>query len=347
MVDLPDARSLSPEALELLRKIAVRAVIDFERTQKETAELLGLGRNVVGQWCAAYRSEGEAAFAVGRQGRPVGTGRFLTPTEEIIVQAIVCDGTPEQFGIASSRWTRRTVAELIRRRFDLDLSLQGVGNYLHRWNMTPQKPARRAREQDPEEVREFEEETLPETLEKADEEDAELHFADEVGAAVADQIGTSHARKGRTPVLEFPKTRIKQNLISSVTPEGGVTYYLFPGTLTAEKFIGYLEHLVASSSGKVFLLIDRHPAHTAQKVEAWIAAHADRMEVVWLPRYSPEYNPDEFLNNDLKQNLKTKPLPDSTPAFAGTILGILDQIANAGERVQGYFRQSKLAMAPR
>ena len=346
MIDLPDARSLSAESLELMRRIAVRAVVELGMTNKDVAQILGLGRNVVGQWCAAYRRQSDKAFQVGPQGRPVGTGRALTPTEEIVVQAIVCDGTPENFQIASSAWTRRAVAELIGNRFGLDLSLQGVGNYLKRWNMTPQKPARHAREQDPQEVREFEEQTLPETLEKAEDEDGQLHFADETGAQVQDQIGRSHARRGQTPVLDFPKTRIKQNLISSVTPEGETTYLLFPGTMTAKKFIDYLEHLLASSSQKVFLLIDRHPAHTAHAVEDWVNEHADRIEIVWLPRYSPEHNPDEFLNNDLKQNLTNKPLPESTPAFAETILGILDQIANASDRIKGYFRQSELAMAP-
>ena len=68
------------------------------------------------------------------------------------------------------------------------------------------------------------------------------------------------------------------------------------------------------------------------------------MEITWLPRYSPEYNPDEFLNNDLKANLKNKPLPEDTPAFARTIRTILDQIASLPERVKGYFRQVKLEL---
>jgi hypothetical protein len=87
----------------------------------------------------------------------------------------------------------------------------------------PPASSRHAREQDPEEVREFEEKTLPEAEKKAEQEDGELHFADEAGIKVHDQIGTSHAPVGQTPVLEFPKTRIQQILIASVTPGGKLT----------------------------------------------------------------------------------------------------------------------------
>ncbi len=160
-MDLPDARRLSAESLELLRRIAVHAVVDLNMRQKEVAAILGVGENAIGKWCAAYREHGEEALDVLPQGRPLGAGRSLTPSEEKILQAIIQDATPELYGILFSTWTRRTVQALIRKRYGIDLSEQGVGNYLQRWNMSPQKPARHAREQDADEVREFEEQTLP------------------------------------------------------------------------------------------------------------------------------------------------------------------------------------------
>jgi transposase len=146
-------------------------------------------------------------------------------------------------------------------------------------------------------------------------------------------------------VREFPKTRIQQSLIASVTPNGKLTYDLFPGTLTANKFIDYLEQLIASTDKKVFLVIDRHPAHTAGAVDEWVDDHNDEIEIIWLPRYSPEYNPEEFLNNDVKASLKSQPLPEDTPAFVNTIRKILDEIATLPERIKGYFHQGKLDLA--
>jgi transposase len=343
-MDLPDARSLPPESLELLRKIAVRAVIELGMTNKEAAQVVGVGANAVGKWCAAYRAQGEEGLDVQPQGRPEGTGRSLSPDEEAEVKAILTEATPEDYDIPLPRWTRKAVRELIRKLYDEELTLQGVGKYLARWNMTPQKPARHAQEQDPDEVREFQEETLPNTIRKAEKEGGQLHFADETGARISDQIGAAYAPKGHTPTEDVPENRARQNVISNVTPEGEMLFWLFPGNMNAETFIEYLEYLLGWSRRKVFLFVDRHPSHTAAKVDHWLEEHSDQIEIAWLPRYSPEYNPDEFLNNDLKQNLKTKPLPDTSEGFRETIRGILEEIASMRERVKGYFRKANLEM---
>jgi transposase len=343
-MDLPDARRLSSESLELIRRIAVRAVIELGMTNKKAAEVVGVGENAVGKWCAAYREQGELGFVVQPQGRPEGTGRSLSPDEEAEVQAILREAAPKDYDIPLPRWTRKAVRELIRQLYDEELTLQGVGKYLARWNMTPQKPARHAPEQDPDEVREFQEETLPNTIKKAEQEGGQLHFSDETGVRISDQIGTTYAPKGQTPTAEVPNNPVRQNVISNVTPEGEMLHWLFPGNMNAETFIEYLEHLAGWSRQKVFLIVDRHPSHTALKVEHWLKEHSDQIEITWLPRYSPEYNPDEFLNNDLKQNLKTKPLPETSEDFRETIRSILEEIARRSERVKGYFRKAKLDM---
>jgi len=185
-------------------------------------------------------------------------------------------------------------------------------------------------------------ETLPEVKAQAQEEGAQLHFVDEVGVKTSDQIGTSYAPKGDTPVQEVPKSHIEQDVISSVTPDGDLLYWAFTGTMTAEKFIDFLEHLVSEASGKIIVFADRHPAHEAQAVEDWLEGRESQIEVEWLPRYSPEYNADEFLNNDLKQVLSNEPMPQSVSAFRETICGILDWIASMPDRVKGYFEQTEV-----
>lgn len=345
MIELPDARGLSPESLELVRRMAVRAVVELGMTQKEAARLVGVGENAVGQWCAAYQQQGVDAFDVQPQGRPTGTGRSLKPQQEEEIRQAIRETVPEDHDIPSSTWTRPAVAELIGQLCGVDLSDQGVGNYLRRWNMTPQKPARHAREQDPEEVEEFLEETLPEVIEKAEQEEGELHFADETGIQLQDQIGASYAPCGETPVLELPKTRMSENMISSVTPGGDLFYWQYSGTMNAKRFIHFLEMMVEMSADKIFLFADRHPSHTAKAVEQWLEDHASEIEITWLPRYSPEYNPDEFANNDLKQNLKHAPLPEHASDFRKTIQNIMDLIKTLPERIQGYFKQSKLNLA--
>jgi len=339
---LPDTRSLSPDTLELLRKIAVRAVLDLGQTNKETAQLLGLSENTVGQWVSAYRNQGEEALESQTQGRPIGSGRSLEIEQEEAIQQILCTSTPQDHQIALATWTREAVAQLIEQRYHISLTLQGVGKYLGRWGFTPQKPARHAREQDPDEVEEFLEETLPETLEQAEEEGGEVHFTDETGVKATDQIGTSYAPRGETPIQEVPEIRIGQNIISTVSEQGELHYWLFGSTMTGEKFRDYLQDLVNESSGKIFLIADRHPTHTASIVEDWLQEHQSEIEIRWLPRYSPEMNPVEFLNNDLKQNLKNEPMPEDTPGLLESLRRILDYIGSIPERVMSYYRTAQI-----
>jgi transposase len=267
MLELPDPRSLSPDALALLRSLVVRAVIDLELSQVDASTYYGVSTHTISEWVSRYREQGEDALEVKAQGRPQGAGRALSPEQEDEIRRLVVDSTPQQQQIASATWTRQAVAELIASRVDIDLTLQGVGKYLRRWGLTPQKPARQAREQDPEEVREFVEQKLPEVQEQAEAEDAQLHFIDEVGVKAQDQIGTSYAPKGDTPVLEVPKTHIEQDVISSVTPEGKLFYWPFSGTMTAPKFIDFLKQLVAEASSKIIVFADHHPAHEAKAVQ--------------------------------------------------------------------------------
>ena len=342
MLELPDPRSVCAESLNLWRLLAVRAVVDFEMSQADAAAQYGVSSNTMSQWVSLYREQGEAGLAVQPQGRPEGSGRALSAEQGQAIRQLVVDSMPCDHDIASATWTRQAVAELIVKRMGVDMTLQGVGQYLRRWGLTPQKPARQAREQDPEEVREFVEQTLPEVKEQAEQEEAQLHFVDEVGVKTSDQIGRSYAPKGNTPVQEVPKAHIEQDVISSVTPDGDLLYGSFPGTMKAEKFIDFLEHLVSEASGKIIVFADRHPAHEAKAVEEWLKGRESQIEVEWLPRYSPEYNADEFLNNDLKQVLKNEPMPQSTSAFRETICGILDWIASMPDRVQGYFEQTEV-----
>ena len=345
MLELPDPRSVCAESLNLWRLLAVRAVVDFEMSQADAAAQYGVSNNTMSQWVSLYREQGEAGLAVQPQGRTEGSGRALSDEQGQEIRQLVVDSMPCDHDIASATWTRQAVAELIVKRMGVDMTLQGVGQYLRRWGLTPQKPARQAREQDPEEVREFVEHTLPEVQEQAEQEDAQLHFIDEVGVKAQDQIGTSYAPEGDTPVLEVPKTHIEQDVISSVTCDGELFYWPFPGTMTAEKFIAFLEHLVAQATTKIIVFADHHPAHEAKAVEDWLEGRESEIELHWLPRYAPEYNPDEFLNNDLKQELTNEPMPERTAELRDTIDKILGRIASMSDRIRGYFKQAKADFA--
>ena len=64
--------------------------------------------------------------------------------------------------------------------------------------------------------------------------------------------------------------------------------------------------------------MDRLKAHEAEKGRGWAADHQERIEIFFLPRYAPEQNPDEYLNNDMIPELPpTGPVRASPSPKAG------------------------------
>ena len=179
------------------------------------------------------------------------------------------------------------------------------------WGYTAKVPRRHAKDQDPEEVRHWLEVTYPAMEARAAREDAEIHWCDETGAAADQQPRRGYAREGRPARIEVPDPHIRMNLISTISNEGSVHFMTYKETMTAALFITFLERMLSETTRKIFLIVDRLRAHEAKKVEFWAAEHRDRIELFFLPRYAPERNADEYLNNDMKGSINTTGLPGS------------------------------------
>src|SRR5689334_18626033 len=110
-LQLPDARQLSDEALQVLRLRALRG-IELGYSELQLAELLGVCHETISRWWTAYRADGLAALPGGRTGRPLGSGRFLSEQQAGRIKARIDFYAPEQFGLAHALWTRRAVREL-------------------------------------------------------------------------------------------------------------------------------------------------------------------------------------------------------------------------------------------
>ena len=235
--------------------------------------------------------------------------------------------SPEEVGIASPLWTRRAVAELIRKEYGIDMPVRTVGEYLERWGYTAKVPRRHAKDQDPEEVRHWLEVTYPAIELRAAREDAEIHWCDETGAVADQQPRRGYAREGRPARIEVPDPHIRMNLISTISNEGSVHFMTYKETMTAALFITFLERMLSETTRKIFLIVDRLRAHEAKKVEAWAAEHRDRIELFFLPRYAPERNADEYLNNDMKGSINATGLPGSHRGVVPEDPGVHDQVA--------------------
>ena len=198
---------------------------------------------------------------------------------------------------------------LIERSCGVRLAVRTIGTYLARWGLTAQKPLRRAYEQSPKAVRRWLRRDYPAIAVQARREKGTIFWGDETGLRSDDVRGRSFAPRGRTPVVRPCHKRAGLGLISALTNKGEVRWMVLDGALKAPSLIRFLGRLIQDANGKVFLIWDNLPVHRAQAVRGWLAERKEQIEVFHLPPYSPELNPDEGLNADLKHAVTRKPPP--------------------------------------
>jgi transposase len=335
-IQLPDARQLSDEALQLLRLRALRG-IELGYSEIDLADLLGVCNETISRWWTAYAAEGLESLPGGRTGRPLGSGRLLTDDQAQHIRSQIDHHNPEDLGLPHALWTRRAVGDLIRQDFGLDLADRTVGSYLRRWGYTSKKPSRRSRKQDPDELEQWLVETYPAIEAQAEREQAEILWTDEVGVQADHHPGTGYARRGERTTIDTPAPHIRVNQISAISNEGSVHFMTYKASLTAAVFLVFLQKLVQHSQRKILLIADNLKAHKTAEIEAWVHEHRQQLEIFYLPNYSPECNPVEYLNNDLKGSVNKTGMANDRPTLHSRVTGFMEHLAEVPKHVISYF----------
>lgn len=337
-----DARGLSSQAQEALRLRVMRAV-RAGMSQAEAARVFGVSRQSVNGWARRRRERGWAALRARPRGRP--RVLYLKPYQAATVVRLITDRCPDQLKMPFALWTREAVRDLIHRRCGVRLSVWTVGRYLRRWGFTPQKPLRRAYERDPDAVRRWLKKEYPAIRALARREQATIFWGDETGMRSDHQAGRSWGRRGRTPVVPGTGKRFRCNLISAITNRGQLAFMVFEGTFRAAVFVGFLRRLLRHAGRKVFLIVDEHPVHLAEPVERWVARRRRRIRLFFLPGYSPELNPDEYLNQDVKTNAVGRKRPRNKPELVGNVRCYLWSTQRRPAKVRRYFHHPSVRYA--
>jgi transposase len=344
-----DARRLSPDAQEDLRRRVVYAVREDGMSEAQAARTLGVCRQSVAAWVGRVESDGARALSAQKRGPKPGGNKLGDATTERAIVRSIRSGCPDQMLLPFALWSRSAVIALIRRRTGRAVSLSTAGRYLKRWNMTPQKPMRRAYERDPAAVAAWLKEQYPAIRKRAKEENALILWGDEMGLRSDDQIGRSYAPRGQTPVVNATGRRFGCNMISAISNLGQLWFMVFAGRLDAKLFVEFLARLLRVSEGrKLFLIIDSHPAHKAAKVTRWLdekpAERSGRLQLFFLPGYSPELNPDECLNQDTKQAMK-KNRPRHQREMIGNVRSHLRRRQKQPQVVKRFFQEQHVRYA--
>jgi transposase len=339
-----DRRRASTDArLELRRQLVeLRAM---GKTMVEISAITGYARTYCSTLLKKLRDEPEGLEVLPRGGRPKGSKRALSAKDERAAQNLICGKCPDQLQLPFALWTRAAVRELIRVRFGVRLSVRAVGEYLARWGYTPQKAARRAYERDDEAVKVWLQREYPKIVARAKREKAEICWGDETGVRSDESRHRGYAPRGQTPIIKIPARRKSLSLIAAVTNQGKVRFMIYAGGITPQRLILFMRRLTKDAKGKVFLILDNLNVHKAKPVKAWLAENAKRIEVFYLPPYSPELNPSEYFNGDLKGAIQRSIPPRDQSELKRTILGQSRRIQKSPDRVRKYFEHELIRYA--
>jgi transposase len=342
-----DARSLSQDAQEALRVRGVKLLLEGW-TQLGVAEALGVHERQVRRWWKRYQKGGMKALAKRKRGRSSESQMTLSAAQQSkLVQAIKgCH--PDQLRIPALLWTRSAVQELIERECSVRLDLSTVGRYLARWGFTLKRPAKRALEADPVVVEAWLSDVYPQIKARAARESGLILWQDESGVQLRNlEPLAGYAPRGERAVARIAGKRISQNMISALSNSGRLHFSIFEGRFTAKLFIEFLDRLLRSHPDrKIFLICDNHSTHHAKAVKQWVADRADRIELHFLPAYSPELNPDEYLNQDVKRHMRqVYPRPVDKPGLKAEIGRFLRRRQRQPQIVRNYFAAPEITYA--
>ena len=333
--------NVSPETRKTIKAQAIR-LHKKDKAEGEIAELLNISYQAVSRIIRAYKKEGMTCLKEKKRGRKSGEKRKLTAQQVKEIQGIIIDKCPDQVKIAACLWTRQAIQELIKKLYRIDIPLRSISNYLDRWGMSCQRPTKRAYSQDDVKLKTFMTETYPAIVKQAKKECAEIYWGDETGINNQSYHVRGFAPKGHTPTVPSFSKIEKINMISAINNQGTCRFMCYGDNMTQQLFIGFMKRLVKDTKKKILFIVDNLRVHHGKKVQKWLSAHADQIEVFYTSPYSPEINPDEYLNHNLKQSVHSGVLPRNTADWTKKTHSFMRTLQKNPENVRKLFKHKNL-----
>ena len=346
-LDKNDARKVDSKTLQYLRNRAIQ-LRESGVSNIETALILGLSKITTSRWYSKYKKDGQKALKVQKTGRPKKSGKRLSDEQEIKIIRMLIDKTPEQLKFKFALWTREAVKQLIFRELDVDMPISTVGDYLAKWQFTSKKPIKRAYERKDSATKVWLEETYPQIKKEAKCDNADIWWCDETHCQSLPTNLKGYAPIGskNKPILEHPARKFKINMISAITNTGKSMFALYDESVNIERFIDFCKKVIDSNNGKkVFLIVDNLRVHHAKLVKAWEEEHKDQIKLFYLPPYSPEFNPDEYLNQDYKRNANKNKIPKNQQELRENTKNYMENLQRDTQKIANFFQHQSVKYA--
>ena len=331
------------DSQETKRRLIVSFLKKKRGTHKQAADLFQISKSGVDKIWTRYNQKGIRGLSSKKRG--VQGGKKISGKQAAEVRELIKYKMPDQLKLPFGLWTREAVQQLMFERYGIDLSRWQVGRYLKNWGFTPQKPIARAFEQKPEKVKAWLNEEYPAIKKRALKEKAVIYFGDETGMRSDHQAGRSYAPSGKTPVIKKTGQRFSLNMISAISNKGHLQFMLLDGRFNGDVFISFLKRMIKYSKEKIYFITDGHPAHKTKKLNEWLEENKNRIEIFFLPPYSPELNPQEYVNQDVKTNIIGKRRPINKAQMRTNVEDFMHRRKNDRKQVQKYFHVSHVRYA--
>ncbi|CAA6807498.1 MAG: Mobile element protein [uncultured Campylobacterales bacterium] len=341
-----DARKVSTAEQQEKRNIAIK-LLKKKLIIKEIAEVVGVHVSRIYDWRSKYNKLGKKGLLIGQRGRRSGTKKTLSKGQEQRIIRQLIEKNPQQLQFKFALWTREAVKYLIKYELDIDMPISTVGHYLKKWEFTSKKPIKRAYERKDENTKRWLNEEYPAIKKQAKIEDADIWWGDETACVSLPSNLKGYAPIGskNKPILTHPAKKFKINMISAITNTGKTMFSLYDESVNVDRFIDFLQKVIDSSDKKVFMIVDNLRVHHAKLVQAWVEEHKKQIAIFYLPPYSPEFNPDEYLNQDYKRNANKNSLPFTLSQLRKNTLNYMNSLVKDTDKVVNFFKHSSIAYA--
>lgn len=336
-----DARKLDHKTLEQLRIRAVCRVQSGE-SPEVVSKAIGINRTTIYDWLAKYRSGGWHAL----RSRPTpGAKPKIDGKKMEWIFKTISGKNPQQLKFEFALWTREMIQQLILRKFKIKLSLKAVGRLLSQLGLTCQKPLYQATQRNESLVKNWLKTVYPDIKKRAKQERAEIYFGDAAHIRSDHHAGKTWGVKGKTPVVVSSGSRFSFSLISAISAQGLMRFMVTEGGVDSDVFIQFLKRLVSNASRKIFLIVDNGRSHVSKKTKEFVSTIKNKIEIFYLPPYSPDLNPDELVWNHLKTNTVGRSTVTDKADFKKQIKKSMKKLQMDKQKIKSFFQKENLKYA--
>ena len=332
-----DNRKIGKEAQQQLRYLVINLILEKIPRYKIT-KATGVSLSAIAKYWKIYKKFGLNGLTLKKRGPKTWNNSKLTKDQITKLMETLTECTPSVFDLSYCLWSRQSIQDLIYKFWKIYVPLRTITDYMKKLNFTAQKPIKRAYQQNPKNIKKWLEEDYPNIVKRAYKENSEIHWLDETAIFSNSNYLRGFSPKGKTPIIQMKAKYIKINIISFITNKRKMRFLSSKKFINTDKLIEFTEGLCKEIDHKVFLILDNASTHRSKIFTSWLKNNKNNIEVFYLPPYSPELNPDERLNRDLKTHFHACPISKNEKEFMNKLILFLIEIQEDPERVKVYFK---------